>query len=115
LHSPLNAEVLVRALRRARLEEEKDEKKQLSITPSQASWSNMQEAANRRATPLLAGLPFWKAMPCTSLPPFPWPRHANGGEDEEAGYANAVKWLQEHVCPDGVKAVLVDRDAWLEW
>jgi len=107
-------EAVVRGLRRARLEEQEDKKQQLSITPSQATWSNMQEAANRRATPLVAGLMFKRAARGTSLPSFHWPRVASGDEDEVTGYPAARRWLQQHVCPSGVTAVLVDREAWLE-
>jgi len=105
---------LVEALREIKLDEEKDQKKQLSIAPSKASWSNMTEAADRRASPLRGGLSFDPAPSSPGLLPFSWPVNAHGDEEEVPGYGDAKEWLQQNVCPPGVQAVVVDKEVWLE-
>lgn len=113
-HCQQHAAAIAAGIRQFRLQEAEEQKQQLSITPSQASWAKAQEAARRHATPLCYGLRFHVTNQ-PGLPRFSWPRGATGSEDEVAGYDEAQKWLQQHVCPTGVKAVVVASDEWLEW
>mmetsp|Transcript_2163 Transcript_2163/g.4853 ORF Transcript_2163/g.4853 Transcript_2163/m.4853 type:complete len:503 (-) Transcript_2163:1162-2670(-) len=109
-------EIVLSALRRHKLEEEAESRAKLSIVPSSVSWSAMNEAATRLNHPLVAGYAF-RSVEKHKQPrvqPFAWPTPA-GKEDEAAGYEGAVSWLQEHVCPAGVKVVLVDKATWLKW
>ena len=106
----------MKALRLYELEVKGGRSKKLSFAPSQASWTNVMEAATRRRCPLVPGLLFkdLQTYP-TALQPHKWPLNSLHAEDEEQGYPSAMAWLQQNVCPPGVQAVLVDKQTWLEW
>jgi hypothetical protein len=81
----------------------------LSVTPSRASMSLLQKIVQRLDLQFTQGLPFQLPSQTSGLENFIWPGN------EADGYADACDWLQEHVCPVGVTAILKDRDKWLEW
>ena len=89
--------------------------KQLSIAPSSASYAHFSMAASRLASPLSEGLPFQRLGGARQeVPLFRWPVGHEGQQVEEAGYGQAEEWLQRHVSPPGVQAVLAAKIKWLE-
>jgi hypothetical protein len=92
---------------------------ELSITPSKASSKAMKEAARRMQLRVVQGRPFLLLpAPMPSLEPFSWPLKPHTVRQDEvagAGYDGAVVWLQKNVCPQGVIAVLKNKENWLEW
>jgi hypothetical protein len=83
----------------------------LSITPSSASLGALKKVVQRMGLQMIVGLPFRKLpSPIPSLGAFSWQ-----GANEADGYVRAVAWLNEHVCPPGITAVLKHQNRWLEW
>jgi hypothetical protein len=88
----------------------------LTISASDASQTVMSEAARRLSSPLVPGMLFQLSEePAHELPHFAWPLGPRGRQAEAAGYQEAVPWIQKHICPEGVQAVLVDTIKWLDW
>lgn len=93
-----------------------------SLAPSDATWGGFNDVTQlmqlevERSHIFIKTLDAGGAVP--AVPAFPWPAAAagaSGKEDEEAGYSGATAFLQEHVCPEGVTAVCVSKQSWLEW
>jgi hypothetical protein len=87
----------------------------ISLTPSRASLAKLQTALARLTLRMERGGMFQVVDQTGSLQGFLWPPGPNDAEAERQGYSEAIKWLQKHVCPPGVQAVLVSNKSWLQW
>ncbi len=82
----------------------------LSYSPSAASQSKLLKVHERMSVTFVRGLLFTlPSSPPAEVPGFSWP------PSERLGYDAAVPWIQKHMCPEGVSAVLYAEDEWLEW
>lgn len=103
----------------ARLKAEPDTTR-IEITPSEADITTLNKMIARSSKSLVRGLPFpITPVPLPALEDFTWPEvqcpeSGQMQENEEAGYDAALQWIQQHVCPEGVRAVLKAGFAWLD-
>lgn len=110
----VSAGAFAKGMRMSREEERADSEERISVSASSATFAVMQKAAARVQSPFVGGLPFDVLPNITLLPAFSWPLNHKNTQDGEMGYGTALPWVQEHMCPPGVQAVLVDRHKWLD-
>lgn len=108
------------------MHEASEQQTELSVAPSRTSGKQLGRVVHRLDVEIVKDGIFLHFNNLKQTPSvFKWPKvdkpssgnkaATTGGtvEDEIQGYSTAVPWLQKHVCPDGIRAVLKYQEGWL--